>query len=71
MFPSSLRLSVLVATLLITATACAATDFPDFVTLIERNRPAVVSINTVSDPSELMPPHGDLPIPEDSPFYDY
>ena len=46
-----------------------AAEYPDFVELIEQNSAAVVSINT----SGVTPRHSmeDLPIPEDSPFYDY
>ena len=51
------------------AYAQAGSQFPDFVQLIEQNSAAVVSINTSGTPR----PRGmeDLPIPEDSPFYDY
>ena len=46
-----------------------AAEYPDFVQLIEQNSAAVVSINT----SGVTRRHSmeDLPIPEDSPFYDY
>ncbi|MER2528669.1 MAG: DegQ family serine endoprotease [Candidatus Competibacter denitrificans] len=55
--------------LLWSATAPAA-EYPDFVTLVERYSPAVVSIQTKSDPKER-PRLGHPNIPENSPFFDY
>lgn len=55
--------------LLWSATA-PATEYPDFVTLVERYSPAVVSIQTKSDPKER-PRLGHPNIPENSPFFDY
>ncbi|MDS4022076.1 MAG: DegQ family serine endoprotease [Candidatus Competibacter sp.] len=47
-----------------------AADYPDFVTLVEQYSPAVVSIQTKSEPKER-PGRGHPPIPENSPFHDY
>ena len=47
-----------------------AADYPDFVTLVEQYSPAVVSIQTKSEPKELLG-RGHPPIPENSPFHDY
>jgi S1-C subfamily serine protease len=55
--------------LLWSATAPAA-EYPDFVTLVERYSPAVVSIQTKSDLKER-PRLGHPNIPENSPFFDY
>ncbi len=61
--------TALLLSLLVPAGAMAVSQ-PDFVELIENNREAVVSISTSRDGSRS-PRVGDLPIPEDSPFYDY
>ena len=55
--------------LLWSATALAA-EYPDFVTLVERYSPAVVSIQTKADLKER-PKLGHPNIPENSPFFDY
>jgi len=47
-----------------------AADYPDFVTLVEQYSPAVVSIQTKSEPKERLG-RGHPPIPENSPFHDY
>lgn len=48
----------------------SAAQLPEFEALFQRNRDAVVSVSaTGSRRSELSPE--DIPIPEDSPFYDY
>ncbi|MBK8183599.1 MAG: DegQ family serine endoprotease [Candidatus Competibacteraceae bacterium] len=47
-----------------------AAEYPDFVTLVEKYSPAVVSIQTKSDPKERSK-RGHPAIPENSPFYDY
>ena len=49
--------------------ALQAADYPDFVTLVEKYSPAVVSIQTKSEPKAI--PRNHPPIPENSPFYDY
>ncbi|MFO1352616.1 MAG: DegQ family serine endoprotease [Gammaproteobacteria bacterium] len=51
------------------ATLASAADYPDFTQLISQNSAAVVSINA-SGERVLKGPES-LPIPEDSPFYDY
>ena len=57
---------------LLWSTAASAADYPDFVTLVERYSPAVVSINTKSEPkAKDRPWHGHPSIPENSPFFDY
>ncbi|MBL8250387.1 MAG: DegQ family serine endoprotease [Candidatus Competibacter sp.] len=48
-----------------------AADYPDFVTLVERYSPAVVSIQTKSELKERTPKRGHPAIPENSPFHDY
>ena len=50
--------------------AVRAAEYPDFVTLVEQYSPAVVSIQTKSEPRER-PGRGRPPIPENSPFHDY
>lgn len=67
-------LLTLAAGLLLLGGRVQATDVPDFVELVEQYSPAVVSINAT--PAEQEPlPEADilpqLPIPEDSPFYEY
>lgn len=47
-----------------------ATDYPDFVTLVEKYSPAVVSIQTKSEPKERAW-RNHPPIPDNSPFRDY
>ncbi|HOB62360.1 MAG TPA: DegQ family serine endoprotease [Candidatus Competibacteraceae bacterium] len=47
-----------------------ATDYPDFVTLVEKYSPAVVSIQTKSEPKERSW-RNHPPIPDNSPFRDY
>ncbi len=49
--------------------ALQAADYPDFVTLVEKYSPAVVSIQTKSEPKAI--PRNHPQIPENSPFYDY
>lgn len=51
--------------------AARAADYPDFVTLVERYSPAVVSIQTKSEPKEQRPRRGHPAVPENSPFHDY
>ncbi|HXH02872.1 MAG TPA: DegQ family serine endoprotease [Candidatus Competibacteraceae bacterium] len=53
--------------------ASAQTPFPDFTRLVEENSAAVVSIEASSGNEEESDNGGldNLPIPEDSPFYDY
>lgn len=41
---------------LLWSAAASAADYPDFVTLVERYSPAVVSINTKSEPKEKIDP---------------
>jgi serine protease Do len=49
-----------------------AADYPDFVTLVERYSPAVVSIQTKAEVRQKNQwGRGHPPIPEDSPFRDY
>jgi serine protease Do len=55
---------------LLWGTAAWTADYPDFVTLVEQYSPAVVSIQTKSEPKER-PERGHPPIPENSPFHDY
>lgn len=55
-------------------TSVHAGNYPDFVTLVEKYSPAVVSINTKSEPKEKgkeRPWHNAPSIPENSPFHDY
>ena len=47
-----------------------AADYPDFVTLVEQYSPAVVSIQTKSEPNERIG-HGHPQFPENSPFNEY
>jgi len=47
-----------------------AAQLPDFDVLFERNRDAVVSVNASGPRRSQFSPE-DIPIPEDSPFYDY
>lgn len=47
-----------------------AAEYPDFVTLIEQYSPAVVSVQTKSEPKEKLR-RGHPAIPENSPFHDY
>ena len=61
---------VTVLTLLWSAAASAA-DYPDFVTLVERYSPAVVSINTKSEPKEKIGLGTAIRHSENSPFFDY
>ncbi|MGB2972237.1 MAG: trypsin-like peptidase domain-containing protein, partial [Candidatus Competibacter sp.] len=56
---------------LLWSAAPRAAEYPDFVTLVERYSPAVVSIQTKSEPKEQRPKRGHPAIPEDSPFHDY
>ncbi len=49
-----------------------AAEYPDFVTLVERYSPAVVSIQTKADVKQKNQwGRGHPPIPENSPFHDY
>lgn len=48
----------------------ATAQLPEFAQLFERNRDAVVSVNASGSRRPEMSPE-DIPIPEDSPFYDY
>ncbi|KAB2923652.1 MAG: DegQ family serine endoprotease [Candidatus Contendobacter sp.] len=48
-----------------------AADYPDFVTLVERYSPAVVSIQTKAETKQNPLGRGHPPIPENSPFHDY
>jgi serine protease Do len=50
-------------------TATAANEYPDFTRLIAENKSAVVSINASGE--RQISNSESLPIPEDSPFYDY
>jgi serine protease Do len=70
MIASSLRLTLLLGLWLALVLPTGAAEHPDFISLVEQNRDTVVSINgrTTSIGSALP---DDLPIPEDSPFYDY
>ncbi|HRC71468.1 MAG TPA: DegQ family serine endoprotease [Candidatus Competibacter sp.] len=56
---------------LLWAATVRAAEYPDFVTLVERYSPAVVSIQTKSEPKEQRPRRGHPAIPENSPFHDY
>ncbi len=49
----------------------AQTAPPDFIQLVEQNSPAVVSIRVKSSAAIDFGGLDELPIPEDSPFYDY
>jgi len=62
--------ALLIITMAMASMAAVAQQLPEFADLFERNKDAVVSVNA-SGPrrSELSPE--DIPIPEDSPFYDY
>ena len=54
------------------AAAVQAADYPDFITLVEKYSPAVVSINTKSEPKEKEHSwRNHPPIPENSPFQEY
>jgi serine protease Do len=54
------------------AAAAQSAEYPDFVTLVEKYSPAVVSINTKSEPkTKDQPWRNHPPIPENSPFFDY
>lgn len=48
-----------------------AADYPDFVTLVERYSPAVVSIQTKAETKQNPLGRSHPRIPEDSPFHDY
>ncbi len=48
-----------------------AADYPDFVTLVERYSPAVVSIQTKAEAKQNPLGRGHPRIPENSPFHDY
>ncbi|HAO33467.1 MAG TPA: DegQ family serine endoprotease [Candidatus Competibacter sp.] len=61
---------LLAAVGLLWGAAGRAADYPDFVTLVERYSPAVVSIQTKSEPKEQSK-RGHPAIPENSPFHDY
>lgn len=61
---------LLLMTLLLLPVGATASSQPDFVELIEHNRAAVVSIDTSREMTRSRGPES-LPIPEDSPFYDY
>ena len=52
------------------AASVQAADYPDFVTLVEQYSPAVVSIQTKSEPKERVR-RGHPQIPENSPFNEY
>ena len=52
------------------AASVQAADYPDFVTLVEQYSPAVVSIQTRSEPKERVR-RGHPQIPENSPFNEY
>lgn len=60
--------------LLLLAAQAQAAGIPDFTKLVEQYSPAVVSINATPAEQEPSPESGilpQLPIPEDSPLYDY
>ncbi|HPF57700.1 MAG TPA: DegQ family serine endoprotease [Candidatus Competibacteraceae bacterium] len=60
------------ALVLFWAASAQSAEYPDFITLVEKYSPAVVSINTKSEPKEKDRPwRNHPPIPEDSPFFDY
>ena len=73
-FPSMPRLKQpfwLIAALALFWTASVqAADYPDFVTLVEQYSPAVVSIQTKSEPKEQVR-RGHPQLPDDSPFNEY
>jgi len=52
------------------AASVQAADYPDFVTLVEQYSPAVVSIQTMSEPKERVR-RGHPQIPDNSPFNEY
>ncbi|MDS4039662.1 MAG: DegQ family serine endoprotease [Candidatus Competibacter sp.] len=60
----------LIAVLSLWSAIAQAADYPDFVTLVEQYSPAVVSIQTKSEPKERLG-RGHPSIPENSPFHDY
>lgn len=52
----------------------SAQKLPDFITLVEENAPAVVSVSVDGEtarPTRPGQPPENFPVPEDSPFYDY
>jgi serine protease Do len=54
------------------AASVQAANYPDFVTLVDQYSPAVVSINTKSEPKEKERSwRQHPPVPENSPFHDY
>lgn len=55
---------------LLCAASVQATEYPDFVTLVEQYSPAVVSIQTKSEPKDRMG-HGRPQLPDNSPFNEY
>ncbi len=55
--------------ILIGAARADTVTFPDFTALVEAYSAAVVSIDATGE--QRSTPMGDLPIPEDSPFYEY
>ena len=54
------------------AAAAQAANYPDFVTLVDQYSPAVVSINTKSEPKQKERSwRNHPPVPENSPFHEY
>lgn len=62
---------LLIVSGLLWTTLARGADYPDFVNLVDQYSPAVVSIQTKSDPKERSKRGGHPAIPENSPFYDY
>ncbi len=73
MIPTGARFALLtILWFTLVSSPATAVEYPDFVTLVEQNREAVVSISGTASQrggSRALP--DDLPIPEDSPFYEY
>jgi serine protease Do len=68
-FTAALPILALFSALLTTQVFAQGTaSHPNFIELVEQNSAAVVSINTSGTAPQSLE---DLPIPEDSPFYDY
>jgi serine protease Do len=57
--------------LLLWATAAQATEFPDFTKLVEKQSTTVISINATGEQRSERFEFPNIPIPEDSPLYDY
>ena len=64
---------LLAALALLWSAALSAANYPDFVTLVEQHSPAVVSIQTKTEPKEQQDPsqRSHPLIPESGPFHDY